>query len=64
MLDPQFHEELRALRDLERAVRAYGVSAQLISREQRLSMLAMALKAVVAARKSSIRKSKLPTMYE
>jgi hypothetical protein len=63
MLDPQFHEELHALRDLERAVRAYSVSAQLVSREQRFSMLTMALKAVVAARKSSIRKSKLPT-YE
>lgn len=63
MLDPQFHEELHALRDLERAVRAYSVSAQLVPREQRFSMLTMALKAVVAARKSSIRKSKLPS-YE
>lgn len=62
MLDPQYHEELRALRDLERAVRAFGVSAQLVSREQRLGMLSSALKAVVAARKSSIRKSKLPSM--
>lgn len=61
MLDPQFHEELRALRDLERAVRAYGVSAHLVSREQRFDMLAMALKAVSAARKSSIKKSKLPS---
>lgn len=62
MLDPQFHEELRALRDLERAVRAYGVSAKLVSREQRLDILAVALKSVVAARKASIRKSKLPSL--
>jgi hypothetical protein len=63
MLDPHFHEELRALRDLERTVRAYSVSAQLVSREQRFNMLASALRAVIAARKSSIKKSKLPS-YE
>lgn len=59
MLDEQFHEELRALRNLEKTVRAYGVTAKVVSAPQRMEMLALALKAVVEARKSAIRKSKL-----
>lgn len=59
MLSQQYHEELRALRNLERAVRAYSLSASLVSDRQRSHMLAVALKEVVEARKASIRKSKL-----
>ncbi|KIF82818.1 hypothetical protein [Noviherbaspirillum autotrophicum] len=59
MLDDQFHEELRALRNLEKAVRAYGVTSKVVSAPQRMEMLAIALKGVVEARKSAIRKSKL-----
>ena len=59
MLSQQYHEELRALRNLERAVRAYSLSATLVSERQRSHMLAVALKEVVDARKASIRKSKL-----
>lgn len=59
MLDDQYHEELRALRNLEKAVRAYGLTAKIISTQLRMEMLAVALKAVVEARKSAIRKSRL-----
>lgn len=59
MLDEQFHDELRALRNLEKAVRAYGLTSKVVSAPQRMEMLALALKAVIEARKSAIRKSKL-----
>lgn len=59
MFDDQYHEELRALRNLEKAVRAYGLTSKVVSAQQRMEMLAIALKAVVEARKRAIRKSKL-----
>lgn len=58
MLDTQYHEELRALRNLERTVRAYGVSAAILPQARRTQMLANALREVVEARKESLRKSK------
>lgn len=61
MLSQQYHEELRALRNLERAVRAYSLSSTLVSERQRSHILAVALKEVVEARKASLRKSKLPS---
>lgn len=60
MLDDQYHEELFALRSLERAVRAYSVTSQMVSERHRAEMLAAALRAVIDARKRSIRRSKLP----
>ena len=58
MLDEQHSEELRALRNLERAVRAYSLTAHMIPAHRRQEMLAAALREVVNARKSAIRKSK------
>jgi hypothetical protein len=62
MLDEQHHEELRALRNLEKAVRAFGVTAGVVPAYRRMEMLSAALKDVVEARKRSIRKSKLTRM--
>jgi len=62
MLDEQHSEELRALRNLERTVRAYSLTAHMIPAYRRQEMLAAALREVVNARKSAIRKSKrVPT---
>lgn len=58
MLDDQYSEELRALRNLERTVRAYGVTARLVSVQKRQAMLAAALREVVEARKAAIRRSR------
>lgn len=58
MLDEQHSEELRALRNLERTVRAYSLTAHMIPASRRQEMLAVALREVVNARKSAIRKSK------
>lgn len=58
MLDEQHSEELRALRNLERTVRAYGVTANLVSGERRREMLAAALREVIDARKTAIRRLK------
>jgi hypothetical protein len=60
MLDDQYHDELRALRNLERTVRAYSVTSKLVSHQRRAEMLAVALKAVIEARKSAIRRSQAP----
>jgi hypothetical protein len=58
MLDQQYHEELRALRNLEKAVRVCLVSARLITEQQKLDIVAAALREVVQARKTTIKKSK------
>jgi hypothetical protein len=58
MLDQQHHEELRALRNLEKAVRAYVLTRNILPEMQRSGMLARALKDVVHARKAGIAKSK------
>ncbi|HYC41920.1 hypothetical protein [Noviherbaspirillum sp. ST9] len=58
MLDEQHSEELRALRNLERTVRAYSLTAHMIPAYRRQEMLAAALREVINARKSAIRKSK------
>jgi len=58
MLDEQHSEELRALRNLERTVRAYSLTAHMIPAYRRQEMLAAALREVVEARKTAIRKSK------
>lgn len=58
MLDEHHSEELRALRNLERTVRAYSVTAHMIPEYRRQEMLATALREVVNARKAAIRKSK------
>jgi hypothetical protein len=58
MLDEQYSEELRALRNLERAVRAYGLTIHMISAQRRREMLAAALREVVEARKAAIRRSR------
>lgn len=58
MLDEEHSEELRALRNLERAVRAWGVTAAVIPARQRQEMLAAALREVVEARKRAMRKSR------
>jgi hypothetical protein len=60
MLDDQYHEELFALRNLEREERAYSVSSRVVPERRRAEMLAIALRAVIDARKRSIRRSKLP----
>jgi hypothetical protein len=60
MLDDQYHEELFALRNLERAVRAYSITSRVVPDRRRVEMLALALRAVIDARKRSIRRSKLP----
>ncbi|HJV85344.1 MAG TPA: hypothetical protein VJ698_07685 [Noviherbaspirillum sp.] len=58
MLDEQHSEELRALRNLERTVRAYSVSAHVVSEKKRQEMLSEALREVVNARKRAIRQSR------
>lgn len=57
MLDEEHSEELRALRNLERTVRAYGITAFVIPAQKRQEMLAAALREVVDARKLAMRKS-------
>jgi hypothetical protein len=59
MLDEQHHEELRALRNLEKTVRAFGVTASVMPVHRRMEMLCSALKDVVDARKQAIRTSYL-----
>lgn len=59
MLDEQHHEELRALRNLEKAVRAFSVTAGVVSSQRRMEILSIALREVVEARKRAIRKSRL-----
>lgn len=58
MLDEEHSEELRALRNLERTVRAYGITASVIPAQRRQEMLAGALREVIDARKRAIRKSR------
>lgn len=58
MLDEQYSEELRALRNLERAVRAYGLTVHMVSPKRRQEMLAAALREVVDARKAAVRRSR------
>ncbi|KRB70512.1 hypothetical protein ASE07_07830 [Noviherbaspirillum sp. Root189] len=58
MLDEQHSEELRALRNLERTVRAYSVTTHMVSQQRRQEMLAAALREVVEARKTAIRRSR------
>lgn len=58
MLDEEHSEELRALRNLERTVRAWGVTAAVIPPYKRQEMLAGALREVIEARKRAIRKSR------
>lgn len=58
MLDEQHSEELRALRNLERTVRAYSVTTHMVPQQRRQEMLAAALREVVEARKTAIRRSR------
>lgn len=58
MLDEQHSEELRALRNLERAVRAFSVTAHMLPVSRRQEILASALREVVEARKSAIRRAR------
>ena len=58
MLDEEHSEELRALRNLERTVRAWGITASVVPARQRQEMLAAALREVVEARKRAMRKSR------
>lgn len=58
MLDDQHSEELRALRNLERTVRAYSVTTGMMSEQRRQEMLAAALREVIEARKTAIRRSR------
>lgn len=58
MLDDQHSEELRALRNLERTVRAYSLTAHMIPAYRRQEMLAAALREVIDARKSAIRRAR------
>ena len=58
MLDEQHSDELRALRNLERTVRAYSVTTHMVSQQRRQEMLAAALREVVEARKTAIRRSR------
>lgn len=62
MLDEQHHEELRALRNLEKAVRAFSVTAGVMSYPRRVELLSAALREVVEARKTAVRKSRLSRM--
>lgn len=57
-LDEQHSEELRALRNLERTVRAYSLTAHVIPANRRREMLAAALREVIDARKAAIRKAR------
>ena len=53
MTSPQVtHQELSALRDLEKAVRACGLPGMMVSGQRQLDMLSSALKAVAQARGS------------
>lgn len=58
MLDEQHSEELRALRNLERTVRAYGITTHMLPAYRRQEMLALALREVVEARKRAIRRTR------
>jgi hypothetical protein len=58
MLDEQHSEELRALRNLERTVRAYSVTSNMVPVRRRQEMLALALREVTEARKAAIRRSR------
>ena len=58
MLDEQHSEELRALRNLERTVRAYSLTAHMIPAYRRQEMLAAALREVIEARKTAIRRTR------
>lgn len=58
MLDEEHSEELRALRNLERTVRAWGITASVIPAQKRQEMLAGALREVIEARKRAMRKSR------
>ncbi|RJG06645.1 hypothetical protein D3870_12035 [Noviherbaspirillum cavernae] len=58
MLEPQYHEELRALRNLEKTIRACGLPTAMAPGQAQTEMLATALKDVVNARKLAIRKSR------
>lgn len=60
MLDEQYHEELRALRNLERAVRSCGLPTVMVSGQKQVEILAAALHQVVEARKASVKNSKVP----
>ncbi|TFW06893.1 hypothetical protein E4K72_09585 [Oxalobacteraceae bacterium OM1] len=62
MLDEQHHEELRALRNLEKAVRAFSVTSGVMPYPRRLELLSAALREVVEARKTAVRKSRLSRM--
>lgn len=64
MLDEQHSEELRALRNLERTVRAYSITTRMVSYQRRQEMLAAALREVVEARKSAIRRSRAIPLKE
>ncbi|MEC4722957.1 hypothetical protein RY831_27740 [Noviherbaspirillum sp. CPCC 100848] len=64
MLDEQHSEELRALRNLERTVRAYSITTRMVSYQRRQEMLAAALREVVDARKSAIRRSRAIPLKE
>ncbi|MEN3297556.1 MAG: hypothetical protein V7642_6809 [Burkholderiales bacterium] len=57
MFDQQYHEELRALRNLEKAIRACGLPGVMVSGQRQLDSLAAALNEVVEARKAAIKKS-------
>ncbi|WP_151636468.1 hypothetical protein [Noviherbaspirillum aerium] len=64
MLDEQHSEELRALRNLERTVRAYSITTRMVSYQRRQEMLAAALREVIDARKSAIRRSRSVPLKE
>jgi hypothetical protein len=57
MLDEQHSEELRALRNLERTVRAYSLTSTMVPIQRRQAMLAHALREVIEARKAAMRRS-------
>lgn len=58
MLDEEHSEELRALRNLERTVRAWSITASVLPAQKRQEMLAGALREVVEARKRAMRRSR------
>lgn len=58
MLDDEYSEELRALRNLERTVRAWSITASVLSAGTRKEMLASALKEVTAARKRALQRER------
>lgn len=59
MFDQQYHEELRALRNLEAAIRACGIADMKAAGIRHVGILEKALKEVVEARKAAIKKSRL-----